>query len=100
MTGQSEKIKEIEENIKEMRNQHIIMTGCNPDECREEYCIDRENENVLRAKLQVYKEWEQREKEILDKANNFYNEFDLASNCTKDNKLFKRLWNKYFGARK
>jgi len=54
---------------------------------------------ICQAKLQAYKEWEQREKEILDKANNFYNEFDLASNCTEDDQLFKRLWNEYLGER-
>jgi hypothetical protein len=32
----------------------------------------------------------------LKKAEHFYNEFDLASNCTKDDKLFKKIWNRYF----
>lgn len=34
-------------------------------------------------------------RETLASFQEFYNEFDLASNCTKDDKLFKRLWRKY-----
>ena len=35
-------------------------------------------------------------KRLKERLSDFYNEFDLSSNCTKDDKLFKKLWNKYF----
>lgn len=40
---------------------------------------------------------EQAKQDERKRADDFYNEFDLASNCTTDDKLFKRLWKKYFG---
>ena len=38
----------------------------------------------------------EQKKEDKNKQDEFYNEFDLASNCSKDDKLFKKLCNKYF----
>jgi hypothetical protein len=47
-------------------------------------------------KLKVQKGKLEQKKEDKNKQDEFYNEFDLASNCSKDDKLFKKLWNKYF----
>lgn len=54
------------------------------------------NYTILKAKLEGFELAEKEIEELKHNICEFYNEFDLASNCTKDDKLFKRLWKKYF----
>ena len=53
--------------------------------------------DTCQARLEGFQKGKlEQKKEDKDKQDEFYNEFDLASNCSKDDKLFKKLWNKYF----
>ena len=63
----SEKIKEIEKEIKETKGKEVVAnTEC--ENCGCELLVKKHKlcENCNQMKLQVYKEWEQREKEILE----------------------------------
>jgi uncharacterized protein YcnI len=53
--------------------------------------------DTCQARLEYFQKGKlEQKKEDKNKQDEFYNEFDLASNCSKDDKLFKKLWNKYF----